>query len=82
VRFINARVRSKRTPRYIRAFAGCSLAEAVKMATWVPAGVAGIASRTGSIEPGKDADLALLHPDFAVAATIIGGEVVYQRDEG
>jgi N-acetylglucosamine-6-phosphate deacetylase len=52
------------------------------MATWVPAGVAGIASRTGSIEPGKDADLALLHPDFAVAATIVGGEVVYQRDEG
>jgi N-acetylglucosamine-6-phosphate deacetylase len=71
-----------RAVRNARAFAGCSLAEAVKMATWVPAGIAGCAARTGSLEPGKDADLALLRPDFAVAATIVGGEVVYQRGEG
>jgi N-acetylglucosamine-6-phosphate deacetylase len=70
-----------RAARNAVAFAGCSLADAIRMATWIPAGVAGCAARKGSLEPGKDADLALLRPDFSVAATIIGGEVVY-ADEG
>jgi N-acetylglucosamine-6-phosphate deacetylase len=66
-----------RAVRNARAFSGCSLADAVKMATWIPAGIAGIGDRAGSLAPGKDADLALLRPDFSVAATLVGGEVVY-----
>ncbi|MBI3743141.1 MAG: amidohydrolase family protein, partial [Chloroflexi bacterium] len=60
------------------AFSGCALADAVKMATLIPAAVAGCAGRKGSIERGKDADLALLRPDFSVVATIVEGEVVYE----
>jgi N-acetylglucosamine-6-phosphate deacetylase len=60
------------------AFSGCSLADAIKMATLVPAAIAGCADRKGSLDPGKDADLVLLRPDFTVAATMIGGEIVFQ----
>ena len=63
-----------------RRFAGVPLTDAVRMATLVPAQVCGCASRKGSIETGKDADLALLRPDFSVEATILDGEVVYRAD--
>ena len=33
----------------------------------------------GSIEPGKDADLVLLDPDFAVQLTMVEGCIVYRR---
>jgi N-acetylglucosamine-6-phosphate deacetylase len=63
-----------------RRFAGVPLTEAVRMATLVPAQVCGCAGRKGSIETGKDADLAVLRPDFSVAATVLAGEVVYRAD--
>jgi N-acetylglucosamine-6-phosphate deacetylase len=50
------------------------------MATLVPAQVCGCAGRKGSIEVGKDADLALLRPDCGVAATVLKGEVVYRAE--
>jgi N-acetylglucosamine-6-phosphate deacetylase len=59
-------------------FAAVPLTDAVRMATLVPAQVAGCAERKGSLEIGKDADLALLHSDFSVAATVFGGEIVYR----
>jgi N-acetylglucosamine-6-phosphate deacetylase len=65
--------------RNARRFAAVPLTDAVRMATLVPAQVCGCTHRKGSIEIGKDADLALLHPDFSVAATILGGEVAYQN---
>jgi N-acetylglucosamine-6-phosphate deacetylase len=67
--------------RNARRFAAVPLTEAVRMATLVPAQVCGCADRKGSIELGKDADLALLHPDFSVAATVLAGEVVYRAEE-
>jgi N-acetylglucosamine-6-phosphate deacetylase len=67
-----------RAARNAIAFSGCSLADAIRMATVIPAGIAGVAGRKGSLEPGKDADLVLLRPDFTVAATMIEGEMVYQ----
>jgi N-acetylglucosamine-6-phosphate deacetylase len=67
-----------RAARNAIAFSGCSLAEAIRMATLVPAQIAGVADRKGSLEPGKDADLVLLRPDFTVAATMIEGRMVYE----
>ncbi len=66
--------------RNARRFAAVPLTDAVRMATFVPAQVCGCADRKGSIEIGKDADLALLHPDFTVAATILAGAVVYRAE--
>ena len=31
----------------------------------------------GSLEPGKDADIAILNDEFEVLSTIIGGKTVY-----
>jgi N-acetylglucosamine-6-phosphate deacetylase len=66
--------------RNARAFAAVPLTDAVRMATLVPAQVCGCASRKGSLEIGKDADLALLRPDFTVATTVLAGEVVYRAE--
>jgi N-acetylglucosamine-6-phosphate deacetylase len=66
--------------RNAQRFAAVPLTDAVRMATLVPARVCGCADRKGSLEVGKDADLALLRPDFSVAATVLAGEVVYRAD--
>lgn len=59
-------------------FTGMSLVDAAEMAASGPARVCGVADRKGSIEVGKDADFALLNPDFSVAQTIIGGLVAFR----
>lgn len=64
--------------RNMMAFTGCSLAEAVTMASATPARVLGLA-RKGQIAPGFDADLTVLDADGGVVMTLAGGEVVYQR---
>lgn len=61
--------------------AGCSLSEAVKMASLVPAKVIGVADRKGSLEPGKDADLVVIDEDVNVYMTIVKGQVVYKANE-
>jgi N-acetylglucosamine-6-phosphate deacetylase len=58
---------------------GCSLAEAVKMATLIPARVIGVADRKGSLEAGKDADLVLIDAAVNVYLTMVRGQVVYRR---
>lgn len=40
----------------------------------------GLAARKGSLETGKDADLALLDRDLTVRLTVVGGEIAYQID--
>ncbi|QGP92623.1 Adenine deaminase [Neomoorella glycerini] len=55
--------------------------EAVRMASLVPARSIGIAQRKGSLEQGKDADIAILDSDFKVEATFIGGCLVYVAPE-
>ncbi|MHC4205388.1 MAG: amidohydrolase family protein, partial [Planctomycetota bacterium] len=65
---------------------GLSPEEALKAVTITPAEILGIADRAGSIEPGKDADLAILTSEpFDVQATVdqtlIDGKVVYTRSE-
>lgn len=55
------------------------LEAAVRRASLIPARIAGVDDRKGSIEPGKDADLVLLEtaPRLAVRKTIARGEVIF-----
>ena len=61
---------------------GCSLAEAVKMASLNPALVIGVADRKGSLEPGKDADLVIIDGEVNVHLTMVKGQEVYRADGG
>jgi len=56
---------------------GCSLLEAVKMASLNPALVIGIADRKGSLEPGKDADLVVIDDDVNVYLTMVKGQEIF-----
>jgi N-acetylglucosamine-6-phosphate deacetylase len=56
---------------------GIPLVEAVRMATLTPARVIGFDDRKGSLQAGKDADLAVFEDDFAAWRTMIGGRWVY-----
>jgi N-acetylglucosamine-6-phosphate deacetylase len=53
---------------------GISLPDAIRMASLTPARVVGIAERKGSLEAGKDADIAIFDDDFSAWRTMIGGE--------
>ena len=64
--------------RRFQSFTGCPLATAVRAASHNPACVLGIQERTGSLEPGKDADLALLNDDFTVWKTMKRGRFIYE----
>lgn len=55
---------------------GIPVAEAIRMASLTPARVIGVAGRKGSLEPGKDADIAIFSADFSAWRTIIGGRWV------
>jgi imidazolonepropionase-like amidohydrolase len=65
-------------------YGGVSEAEALKMVTLNPAWQLGIDSRVGSIEVGKDADLAIFSahpfaPDTRVETTLVDGVVYFDR---
>jgi imidazolonepropionase-like amidohydrolase len=62
------------------------VAEALEAITLRPAKTLGVDKLAGSIEAGKDADLAILTGDPLkldtwVETTIVGGKVVYERDQ-
>lgn len=61
---------------------GVPLVEAVRMASRTPAHLLGIADRTGSLTPGRAADLAILRPDLSVVRTVIEGRTVSDAPEG
>lgn len=58
-------------------FADMNLVDAAYSAALMPAKFCDVADRKGSIETGKDADLAILNADFSVQATIKSGEVAF-----
>lgn len=60
-------------------YTGCSLEEAVKMASYNPAKQVGVLDRKGSITVGKDADLVVLDKLNNVVLTICQGQVVYSN---
>jgi N-acetylglucosamine-6-phosphate deacetylase len=61
--------------------AGCSLRQAIGMATLNAARVVGVEDRKGSLEPGKDADLVVLDEAGQVQMTIVRGQTVYRRGQ-
>ncbi len=64
----------------LRTFTGCSQSTAIRTVTENAATVLGLGHKTGSIQAGYDADLVLLDDDGSVHATIVAGQIVYQRD--
>ena len=56
---------------------GIPFPAAVRMASAVPARRLGIDKETGSIQPGKDADLLVLGPDNRVRMTLVRGRIAY-----
>ncbi|MGI9047970.1 MAG: N-acetylglucosamine-6-phosphate deacetylase [Rubrobacteraceae bacterium] len=60
----------------ILAFTGCTVPEAVRMASTAPARLVGEGRRKGRLVPGYDADVAVLAPDLSVEAVWRGGERV------
>jgi N-acetylglucosamine-6-phosphate deacetylase len=65
--------------RHVMAAAGLTLAEALPMATMVPARAIGLDGRKGSLAAGLDADLTVLDEALQVERTIVGGREVYRR---
>lgn len=68
-------------------YGGLTETDALKMITLNGAEQLGLANRLGSIEPGKDADLAIFsaHPLSSYARcdmTLVDGEVYFQRPDG
>ncbi len=56
---------------------GLPLVEVVRMTTLNPAKVIGVDDRKGSLEMGKDADIAIFEDDFTAWRTMIGGQWVH-----
>lgn len=59
--------------------AGISLIEAIRMVTINPAKCLGVENRKGSLEPGKDADIAVLDESLRVKTTLVRGKIVYKK---
>jgi N-acetylglucosamine-6-phosphate deacetylase len=62
----------------ILAFTGCTIPEAVRMASTTPARLIGEGKRKGRLVPGYDADITVLAPDLSVEAVWRGGELAYE----
>ncbi len=60
-------------------FTPCAVPETIKTVTENAAQVLGLGQTKGSIAPGRDADLVILDQDLSVYATLVAGQVVYQR---
>ena len=56
---------------------GVPLVEAIRMASLTPARVIGVDDRKGSLEAGKDADIAIFEDDFCAWRTMIRGQWAY-----
>ncbi|MCU7496586.1 MAG: N-acetylglucosamine-6-phosphate deacetylase [Ignavibacteria bacterium] len=60
-------------------FTGCTLEEAINTITKNPAKLLGIDSKKGSIEAGKDADIAIFDFDKSIFRTLVNGNVVFAK---
>jgi len=58
---------------------GLSLSQALQMASLTPARILGVTGRVGEVAVGKEADLVILDRELQVAATMVGGRLVYER---
>jgi N-acetylglucosamine-6-phosphate deacetylase len=60
----------------LRDAAGVPLAQAVRMVTRTPARIIGVDRRKGSLEAGKDADIAVFDDNFTAWCVVIRGKIV------
>lgn len=67
-----------RAVRNIIEFTGCSLANAVQMASTGPARLMGLDKRKGVLAVGADADITILNAAFEVVSTVVRGRIAYQ----
>lgn len=58
------------------------LCDAVRMMTSTPAAIMGVGDRKGVLTPGKDADIVIFDDQINVQMTMIGGRIVYTKEEG
>ncbi len=65
-----------RAVRNVMQFASIGLCEAVRLATFNPARVAGVSGRKGALVAGADADIVVLSPRGEVVKTIVRGQEV------
>jgi N-acetylglucosamine-6-phosphate deacetylase len=70
----------ERAVRNIMAAADLSLADALRLATSVPACALGLQAHKGVIAAGYDADLVMLDEELNVHLTMVGGEVVFSGE--
>ena len=70
-------VTMERVVRHVVGEGIATAAQAVRMASTVPAGVLGLGERKGRIARGYDADLVALDSELNVARTWVAGRVVY-----
>jgi N-acetylglucosamine-6-phosphate deacetylase len=56
---------------------GIPLPEVIRMTSLNPARLLNLDERKGSLEIGKDADLAIFNPDFSAWRTLIAGEWIH-----
>ncbi|MBE0409901.1 MAG: N-acetylglucosamine-6-phosphate deacetylase [Anaerolineales bacterium] len=61
-------------------FSGCSLAEAVRMASTTPAEVLGIDDQFGHLKAGYVADMVLLDKALQVQVVYVGGRLAFSRE--
>jgi N-acetylglucosamine-6-phosphate deacetylase len=71
----------ERALKHILENTGLPLSEAWRMSSLNAARQIGVSHRKGSLERGKDADLALLGDDWTVKLTVAEGEVVYSNQD-
>jgi N-acetylglucosamine-6-phosphate deacetylase len=62
-------------------FTNMNIVDATYAAATLPAKICGAAKRKGSLETGKDADIAMLNKDFSIAMTIKAGSIAFQQSE-
>jgi N-acetylglucosamine-6-phosphate deacetylase len=65
--------------RNVVRWAGTTPAQALRMATEVPARLLGL-GRKGALVEGYDADIVLFDTELQVQRTIVGGVRMYQRE--
>jgi len=66
--------------RNMMVFTGLDFQDIVRMATIIPAQAMHIADKKGCIQPGADADLTIFDEQHCVAATLVKGKIVFEKE--
>ncbi|MCK4792654.1 MAG: amidohydrolase family protein, partial [Desulfobacteraceae bacterium] len=61
-------------------FCDIPFAQAIQMASLTPAKSLNLHTERGALKPGLRADVTVFSQDYSVETTIVGGNIVYQKD--